>query len=151
MGTLKSTWQLATVVFAIALIAASTFAQPALATSRTTSAVPEARKALEMWEPLSIHMKGSSLVIVAKERRVTSRIYNAMMSGICAYAGTGRITLAGVKEIVILNRFGASGWVFEGGTPECKRLVNVPVSKLDLLIGGQTHTYACTTDRGCKY
>ena len=76
----------------------------------------EAWLALEMWEPLSIEQNGPSLVVTAKERSVTQTIYTAMIGfGICLYVVTGEIELPGISEIVVLYRFGASGWVFEGG------------------------------------
>ena len=118
----------------------------------SADAVTDAKKALEVWDPVSVEMRQSSLIVVAKERRVTAKIYNAMIyAGICLWAGTGRVELSGVKEVVILNRFRASGWVFEGGAEECKRMANVPFSKVNLMIAGQTHMYACTSGRGCKY
>jgi hypothetical protein len=115
-------------------------------------AVADAEKALEMWEPISVEKKGASLVVVAKERRVTATVYNAMIgAGICLSAGTGRAALSGVEEIVILNRFNAAGWVFEGGAEACKLLAKVPVSKLNVMIAGRSHLYACSSGRGCKY
>ena len=106
------------------------------------NAVSEARRALEMLAPLSIEQQGSRLVVTAKERRVTHTIYNAMIyAGICLYAGTGQIKLAGINEIAILNRFRASGWVFEGGAAPCKQISKAPAATVDILIAGHTHLW----------
>lgn len=115
------------------------------------NAVADATKALEMWQPTAVEKKGASLIVTAKERRVTSKIYNAMITGICAWAGTGNIKLSGVNEVAILNRSKASGWVFEGGAGACKRIAHVPGSKIDLMIAGKTHLYSCSSGRGCTY
>lgn len=115
-------------------------------------AVSEAWRALELWEPLSIEQKGSSLVVTSKERSVTQTIYEAMIgAGICLYAGTGEIELDGIAEIVILNRFHAAGWVFEGGKPDCTRFAKIPYNQVGPLILGKTHMYSCSSGHNCKY
>ena len=84
-----------------------------------------AARALEMWAPLEIKRDGTVLMVRAKERRITRPIYLAMMkAGLCAFNGAGRISLAGIREIVIVNRFVGQGWVFEGGQAECKEISN---------------------------
>lgn len=85
-------------------------------------AVREAAQALELWDPLSIEQQGSRLILTTGERQVSQTVYTAMIgSGICLFAGTGQIQPAGVREILILNRFRGSGWVFEGGKSEWQK------------------------------
>lgn len=110
------------------------------------AAVSEAKLALEMWEPLAIEQQGKRLVITSKERQVTSTIYYAMMSNICLYAGTGEIQLVGITEILILNRFQRSGWVFEGGRSACMPVFKAPSGKVQIRIAGQTHLYSLSID-----
>lgn len=131
---------------------AALIAWACLAGAARADAVADARVALEMWDPVSVEVRGSSLVVVAKERRVTAKIYEAMIyAGICLWAGTGRVALAGVSEVVILNRHRAAGWVFEGGAGECRRIADAPSSEAKVMILGRTHLYSCTSGLGCKY
>ena len=105
-------------------------------------AIPEATRALAMWAPLSIEQQGVRLVITAKERQVSQTVYTAMIyAGICLFAGTGRIQLAGITEIIILNRFRGAGWVFEGGKKECRQIAEASSARRDVLIWSQTHMY----------
>jgi hypothetical protein len=114
-------------------------------------AVMETRQALELWEPISVEKKRSSLIVIAKERRMTTKIYNAMISRICVWVGAEGAKLQGVKEIAILNRFGASGMVFEASSKACERIFRAPGSELYIIIAGQTHMYSCTSGRSCQY
>lgn len=114
-------------------------------------AVMETRQALELWEPVSVEKKRSSLIVIVKEKRLTAKIYDAMIGGICVWVGAGEAKLQGVKEIAILNRFRASGRIFEGGATACERVFRAPGSELSIIIAGQTHMYSCTSGRGCKY
>ena len=103
----------------------------------------EAARALEMWEPLSIQQQPvGSLVITAKERRVTAQVYESMiLIGLCAHVHLGRISLPGIHEVVIMNRFGGSGWVFEGGAEACRELMSGSRDSQRIRLMGRTHLY----------
>ena len=104
--------------------------------------VDEAKLALEMWAPIDIVQDNETLVVLSKERRVTRQIYTAMISyGLCAFAGTGYISLDGIEEIVIVNRFAGQGYVFEGGEPECREVIEAPAGESDIYVLFRTHLW----------
>lgn len=117
------------------------------AQATTPKAVQEAAEALYLWEPVAIAQQGSRLVITSKERRVSQTVYTAMIrAGICLFARTGDIQLMGIKEILILNKFRGSGWVFEGGKSACVSLAQAAPDKVDILILGRSHLYSHSID-----
>ena len=97
-----------------------------------TDPATEAWWALMMWDPLDVQHEEQTLMVRAKERRVTQTIYQAMILGICGFVGSGHIALEGVREIVIINQFLAQGWVFEGGAPECEEVSRVPLRDINV-------------------
>ena len=102
----------------------------------------EARRAQEMREPLEIKQDGQTLMVRAKEHRVTMTIYRPMMlAGLCAFAGTERIALNGIAEIVIVNRFAAQGWVFEGGQAACQEVIRAPLGQPNVALLGRTRLF----------
>ena len=110
-------------------------------------AVREAARALELWDPLSIEQQVSRLIITTRERQVSQTVYTAMIgSGICLFAGTGQIQLTGIREILILNRFRGSGWVFEGGKSACQSVAQAPAGRANVLLLGQSHMYTSSID-----
>ena len=101
----------------------------------------QTEKSLEMWQPHSITSRNGSLIVLSKERRVTDQIYRAMIGGICMGTIKRPASLSSVKEIKILNRFGAQGYVFEGGRKQCKKINDMPMSKTKIYILGRTHMH----------
>lgn len=95
--------------------------------------------ALELWQPVSVAVKGPKATIRTKEDRVTEQIYLAMMGGVCLRTLSAPGTLSQLSEISILNRHAAQGYVFEGGETECKEYVKLPVDKTKLWVLGRTH------------
>ena len=125
-------------VLVAAMIAFMSLGQHASAQNATE----EAAQALAMWQPVSIERVDFALIVTTKERRVTENIYQAMMlAGMCAFVQAGRIRLAGITGVVILNRFEASGWVFEGGASECKSIMAFPRDARSLRLLGHSHLY----------
>ena len=95
-----------------------------------------------MWQPLEIKQDGQTLMVRAKERRVTMTIYRSMMvAGLCAFAGTRRIALNGIAEIVIVNRFAGQGWVFEGGQAACQEVIKAPLGRPNVALLGRTRLF----------
>lgn len=91
------------------------------------SPVAEANQALDIWRPISIEESENVLIITSKERRVEEQIYRSMMlTGLCAYVEIGLISLQGITNVVIINRFQESGWVFRGGASLCKEIMSLP-------------------------
>lgn len=107
----------------------------------TVSVSEQVEESLEMWEPSSVAYEDGSLIILAKERRVTDQIYQAMISGICMGMISRPDSLSGVTEIKMLNRFGRQGYVFEGGESDCKELNEMPMNQTEIHILGMTHMH----------
>ncbi len=104
--------------------------------------VSDASTALEMWSPISIEKQGATLNVVLPQRSITDQIYKAaMLSGLCLHVQYSGIRLDGIREIEILNQFGAQGYVFEGGANECRGLGELMSDGAYIRLLGQTHWY----------
>ena len=104
--------------------------------------VSEVRKSLWSWAPKSVQKMGSSVRVILPQRRITEKIYEAaVIVGICGAVRRRKARLAGVKEIRILNQWGAQGYVFEGGRSECIKIVRTPMSNQRIQLLGMTHLY----------
>lgn len=102
-----------------------------------------AKQSLEMWEPNEVRLDGQSLIIIAKERRVTDKIYRAMIaSGLCMGIIRRPNGLDGISKIKVLNQFGRQGYIFEGGEEECKEVNDIPANEVEMYIIGRTHMHA---------
>jgi len=114
---------------------------PAIALAGSQEA--EIRQSLEMWQPKSVKVQGGIVSIVSNERRITDTIYEAMITaGICLVTIPRPKSLKGVSEIRILNQFSRQGYVFEGGSPECNEIINMPGNKAKIYVLGRTHTHS---------
>ena len=100
----------------------------ALLFTATAWAAPGVDKArlkheLRTWGLVGIGSDGRVLSIALPARTVSETVYSALMlNGLCPAAAAGRLKLPGIKLVLVLNRFGKQGYVFEGGTAECLKL-----------------------------
>ena len=126
------------IVVFLAVLAALGATAPAAASD--SLAVREANMALELWAPLHVKVAdGGILVVVTRERQVTSRIYQAiMLSGLCAFVSIGRIELLGVNAVLVVNRFAGQGYVFEGGAPLCRTVMGYDQKSRAIRLLGHT-------------
>ena len=111
-------------------------------------AVDEAKAALDSWAPLAVAQVEDVLVVITKERRVTGQIYDSMiLHGICLDVEVKGAKLPGISEIVILNRFQASGWVFgdpEGpvnAAAECRKVMAADRNDQKIQLALRTYLY----------
>lgn len=113
-----------------------------VATPARADALKEAQQALEMWDPISLRLEDSTLTATLPQRRITDQIYqSALLFGICLHVQHGGVTLSGVRQIEILNQFGAQGYVFEGGGEECAELGELTTEKAKWKLLGMTHLF----------
>jgi hypothetical protein len=115
----------------IAILVASL---PALSASQSAIS-----KALELWKPTSITISNGRVLVVTRQRSVTDDIYQAMVAGICMAEIGSPGSLGGISEVAIVNAFSRQGFVFEGGSQECRELNDMPGNKTKLWILGKTH------------
>jgi hypothetical protein len=97
------------------------------------------RGALDGWEPESVELEGEKLVITAKEKRLTPIIYRSMIGAVCATTAADPGALAPVREVQIVNRFKATGYVFEGGQQACEEFVEMPGGPTDAGVRHKPH------------
>ena len=117
-------------------------AAPPTAAGEGVGPVSDIQKAVEGWGPLAVEMRPVTLRVVLNQQQVTETIYEAViLSGICAFVQAGLIEISGIEEIEILNRFGAQGYVFEGGAQECRGLEKIPRERRNLYLLGMTHLF----------
>ncbi|MCW3784650.1 hypothetical protein OM960_24350 [Defluviimonas sp. CAU 1641] len=83
------------------------------------------------------------LTAVLPQRRITPEIYLATITtGIC-FGPLRGIDLPGVREIAILNEYGAQGYVYEKALEDCGRMNAMPAASdlVKVLVMGSTHSY----------
>jgi len=112
-----------------------------IAGSAQADTLSEARKSLEMWNPKQVTLSNGTLTAVLPQRRITTEIYTTVIqAGICLGVLMNR-KLPGVKEVVMLNEFGAQGFVYEEGTQSCEKINNSSGQAANIEIASRTHVY----------
>lgn len=129
------------------LAAAALLALVVTSPAAAASPASEASRALEAWGPLDVVQHESAIIVTAKERRVSQKVFEAMMTaGLCAFVQAKLIELKGIEGVVVLNRFQHSGWVFEGGAALCRDVMAQQGKAQKIQLWGNVHVYA----RGLK-
>lgn len=131
-------WKIFTILLISFLALWFLFVTPLQAKNSNFSKVDNAVKEfLFPWQPKIVKTANGKMKIVTKERRVTEKIYTAMMPMVClGISDTKSESL--IKEILVLNIFEKQGWVYE--TPKkCSKMIKIPVGKINLFILGDSH------------
>ena len=113
------------------------------AMSASADAVDDAREVLKSWAPTSIEEQEGTLTVILPQRQITPDIYSAsILAGLCL-APIFDLELEGVREVEILNEFGAQGYVRESGIEGYEELneLRVDDSNRTLYLMAQTHIY----------
>lgn len=125
-------------IVAIALLAIVVAASPVAAKSPAS----EASQALAGWGPLNVAQEEAAIIVTAKERRVSQKVFEAMMTaGLCAFVQAKLIELEGIEGVAVLNRFQHSGWVFEGGADLCRDIMAVQGRAQKIRLWSNAHVY----------
>lgn len=103
-----------------------------------------AAQALEMWQPTSIKFSNGTLTVILPQQRITEDIYTAVLSnGLCLGTLYGK-DFSAVTELVVLNRHGTLGYVYERGGTDCEAILDEgqrQFKDLRIHILGATHWY----------
>lgn len=96
------------------------------------------KKSLTPWQPISISNENSRLTIKLPQPQITNTMYkNIIPSGVCSVVWDGA-DLPDVKSVLVVNEFGKQGYIFEGGTPECKEMGELSGEQSSIYLLGKT-------------
>ncbi len=94
------------------------------------------------WRALSVDRDSSRLVVTMPDSRVNNDAYSSLIiDKLCPSVRRGEFSLQGVREILVLNRFVAQGYVFEGGASGCQDLEGMSDQDAELELLGRTHMH----------
>lgn len=95
-------------------------------------------KSLTLWQPVSVSNENSQLTIKLPQPRITDAIFKQVISaGVCSVVWDGT-DLPDVKSVLVVNEFGKQGYIFEGGTPECKEMGELSGEQSSIYLLGKT-------------
>lgn len=113
----------------------------------TASADSALQQALEPWEPLHVERVDGELVVVLPLSQVNHGAFVALVkTGICQFGAYYEADLDGIEKIVVVNRHGAAGFVFEPGAAGCEGLSGLSGQNLTIAVLSQTHTLTRLSD-----
>lgn len=84
------------------------------------------KKSLKPWQPIEVSKSGDTLTVVLNENQITPTVYDAIISaGACMAIWTKDAPanyLKSVKELHILNKHKAQGYVMENPLDTCNEM-----------------------------
>lgn len=116
-------------------------------TSYTAQAndVSTLKKSLKPWQPIEITKTDGNISVTLNAAQVTSEIYNAVvMAGVCPTIWTKDAPasyMKNVKELQILNKFKAMGYVLEKPLATCNEMGKETDDRAKTIMLSQTHLY----------
>lgn len=116
-------------------------------TSYTAQAndVSTLKKSLKPWQPIAITKTDGNISVTLNAAQVTSEIYNAVvMAGVCPTIWTKDAPasyMKNVKELQILNKFKAMGYVLEKPLATCNEMGKETDDRAKTIMLSQTHLY----------
>lgn len=100
-------------------------------------------KSLRPWQPLEIKKNQDAITVTLNENMITPQIYEAVsMSGICPDVWSNSASyLKTIKEVHILNKHKAAGYVFENPESVCNELGKATSDKAKIILMSNTHMF----------
>lgn len=103
------------------------------------------KKSLKPWQPIEVSKSGDTLTVVLNENQITPTVYDAIISsGACMDIWTKDVPakyLQSVKEIHILNKYKAQGYVLEQPLATCNEIGKEQPEKAKVIMLSHTHLY----------
>lgn len=103
------------------------------------------KKSLKPWQPIEVSKSGDTLTVVLNENQVTSNIYDAVISsGACVDIWTKDVPakyLESIKEIHILNKHKAQGYVLEQPLKTCNEMGKEQPERAKVIMLSHTHLF----------
>ncbi|MEB4674622.1 hypothetical protein MXL54_07570 [Enterobacteriaceae bacterium G50] len=103
------------------------------------------KKSLKAWQPIEVSKSGSTLTVVLDTNQVSETAYDAVISsGACMAIWTNDVPdkyLISVKELHILNKHKAQGYVLEQPLKTCNEMGKEQEEKAKIIMLSNTHLF----------
>ncbi|WP_391487646.1 hypothetical protein [Leclercia tamurae] len=103
------------------------------------------KKSLKPWQPIEVSKVGGKLVVVLDANQVTPTIYDAVISaGVCMDIWTKDVPanyLKSVKELNIMNKHKAQGYVLEQPLATCNEMGKETDERAKVIMLSHTHLF----------
>lgn len=103
------------------------------------------KKSLKPWQPIEVIKTDGNISVTLNAAQVTPEIYNAVvMAGVCPTIWTKDAPesyMKNVKELQIINKFKAMGYVLEKPLATCNEMGKETDDKAKIIMLSQTHLY----------
>ncbi|HHN5635087.1 hypothetical protein [Enterobacter hormaechei] len=103
------------------------------------------KKSLKPWQPVEVSKSGDTLTVVLNENQITSDVYETVISsGACMDIWTKDVPakyLQTVKELRILNKHKAQGYVLEKPLNTCNEMGKEQPERAKVIMLANTHLF----------
>ncbi|EOZ7521945.1 hypothetical protein ABFP50_002834 [Enterobacter hormaechei] len=103
------------------------------------------KKSLKPWQPIEVSKNSDTLTVVLNENRITPDVYDAVISsGACMDIWTKDVPakyLQTVKELRILNKHKAQGYVLEKPLTTCNEMGKEQPKRAKVIMLANTHLF----------
>lgn len=103
------------------------------------------KKSLEPWQPIEVSKNGDTLTVVLNENQISPTVYDAVISsGACMDIWTKDVPtnyLKSVKELHILNKHKAQGYVLEQPLSTCNEMGKEQPERAKVIMLSNTHLF----------
>lgn len=116
-----------------------------LAGSASASDITTLTKSLKPWQPVEITKSKDAVTVVIDDRQITDTIYDAVINaGVCPNIWTKDVPakyLESIKELRIVNKHKAQGYVFENPLDSCNEMGKETPEKAKTIMLSNTHLF----------
>lgn len=103
------------------------------------------KKSLKPWQPIEVSKSKDAVTVVIDDRQITDTIYDAVINaGVCPNIWTNDVPakyLESVKELHIVNKHKAQGYVFENPLNSCNEMGKEAPEKAKTIMLSNTHIF----------
>ncbi len=125
--------------------AAALFALALTSYTAQANDISTLKKSLKPWQPIEVSKSGDTLTVVLNENRITPDVYDAVISsGACMDIWTKDVPtkyLESVKELHILNKHKAQGYVLEQPLSTCNKMGKEQPERAKVIMLSHTHLF----------
>lgn len=125
--------------------AAALFALALTSYTAQANDISTLKKSLKPWQPIEVSKSGDTLMVVLNENRITPDVYDAVISsGACMDIWTKDVPtkyLESVKELHILNKHKAQGYVLEQPLSTCNEMGKEQPERAKVIMLSHTHLF----------
>ncbi|EPV3025866.1 hypothetical protein ABI309_02415 [Citrobacter youngae] len=116
-----------------------------LAGSASASDITTLTKSLKPWQPVEITKSKDAVTVVIDDKQITDTIYDAVINaGVCPNIWTKDVPakyLESIKELRIVNKHKAQGYVFENPLNSCNEMGKETPEKAKTIMLSNTHLF----------